>query len=103
MWLQMLTTRDNVATVINMNNAANADCLILTNGVFDPLKAIMAAGSCSCDSCTADVTHTHHAAPAATRKIPCTRCGGRGTMYEYKHVSGGVCFECGGTRFVDAP
>jgi hypothetical protein len=28
---------------------------------------------------------------------PCDRCGGRGHMKEYAHVSGGVCFECNGS------
>lgn len=29
----------------------------------------------------------------------CPRCGGRGYLYGYEHVEGGVCFKCGGTGF----
>lgn len=27
----------------------------------------------------------------------CQRCGGRGYVYGYEHVEGGICFECGGS------
>ena len=27
----------------------------------------------------------------------CPRCGGRGYLYGYEHIEGGVCFKCGGT------
>ncbi|AEM88847.1 OB-fold nucleic acid binding domain-containing protein [Streptomyces violaceusniger] len=29
---------------------------------------------------------------------PCPRCGGRGYLEAYKHVKGGMCFECDGDR-----
>jgi hypothetical protein len=29
--------------------------------------------------------------------IACTRCGGRGTMEEYRGINGGTCFECYGS------
>jgi len=28
---------------------------------------------------------------------PCPKCHGNGKLYEYRHVSGGVCFACNGT------
>jgi hypothetical protein len=30
--------------------------------------------------------------------VPCTRCGGRGELDSYRHVKGGVCFDCDGDR-----
>jgi len=32
---------------------------------------------------------------------PCSRCGGAGIFPEYNHVQGGVCFKCGGNRYVE--
>ena len=29
----------------------------------------------------------------------CDRCGGAGWFPEYKHVQGGICFKCGGSRY----
>ena len=30
-------------------------------------------------------------------RTSCSRCGGSGTLREYSHVEGGVCFKCGGS------
>lgn len=32
---------------------------------------------------------------------PCSRCGGAGEFPEYKHVEGGICFNCGGARYME--
>jgi hypothetical protein len=34
----------------------------------------------------------------ATRVYPCGRCGGAGRLDCFRHVEGGICFECNGTR-----
>lgn len=37
--------------------------------------------------------------PFATVKVPCSRCGGARRIECYKHVEGGICFKCNGSRF----
>ncbi|NEI66538.1 hypothetical protein [Rhizobium leguminosarum] len=34
------------------------------------------------------------------KKIKCTRCNGTGRVRKYKHIEGGKCFACNGTRWV---
>lgn len=33
------------------------------------------------------------------RQYDCARCSGRGVLRQYKHVAGGVCFNCNGEGF----
>ena len=33
------------------------------------------------------------------RQYDCARCSGRGLLRQYKHVAGGVCFNCNGEGF----
>lgn len=33
----------------------------------------------------------------------CPKCGGKGYIYGYEHVSGGICFMCGGTGQLEKP
>lgn len=33
------------------------------------------------------------------RRYDCARCSGRGVLQQYRHVSGGVCFNCNGDAY----
>ena len=33
------------------------------------------------------------------RRYDCARCSGRGVLQQYRHVSGGVCFNCNGEAY----
>lgn len=35
-------------------------------------------------------------------KDACRRCGGTGYLPGYRHVAGGICFECGGGKYLKA-
>jgi len=40
-------------------------------------------------------------AAGVTEATKCQRCGGAGYLSAYKHVSGGECFDCGGSGLAD--
>lgn len=39
-------------------------------------------------------------AAKVAKPCACPKCGGSGKLYEFRHVSGGVCFRCNGARFI---
>jgi hypothetical protein len=52
--------------------------------------------------------HAHTSVPRldefgnqAGTMTPCPRCGGAGEFPEYKHVERGICFNCGGARYME--
>jgi hypothetical protein len=32
---------------------------------------------------------------------PCSKCSGEGMIPEYTHVQSGICFQCGGAKYVE--
>ena len=41
-------------------------------------------------------------AAKAAKSCVCPKCGGSGKLYQFRHVSGGVCFRCNGARYITA-
>lgn len=61
-----------------------------------------------CDTCHLDL-HTKNTIKVYTNESlkeslilkPCNKCHGAGYLSEYRHVQGGVCFECFGKKYIN--
>lgn len=60
-----------------------------------------------CHKCHSDL-HKYQKVPVLdligniiTHYTPCSRCAGTGWIPQYKHVQGGICFDCRGAKYIE--
>ena len=82
---------------------------IKLSGVLEDMRPFVAAYQANYDDNDAISCNAHHNAMISVFRLceenkraakvcgNCPRCGGFGIINAFKHIEGGVCFECGGT------